>query len=430
MRLSEAFTLSKSNIKRQKARSALATVGIAVGVATVIALMTLANSFQTYFVTQYNSTFLPNAFSVQPAQTDITTYGWNSAPALYAYPQPIFSPRDVSQIASMSTVQAVIPYTVKGWVTALSEGGAPIKTTNGFEVTSISFNIFSQGVLQLQGGSVAAANGSQVVVGYKVAQAIAYEVSSTNHTSFALGKSVSIEMADQSVTNATIAAVLKPGLFDTTMNYMIYSQLAAPPAGQTTAPAYEGILVLSKDHSNTQAAQTQALSYLDGNSDALSSLKGWGLGLSFAAVSEHEAETFLQGQITQYSAIILCIGLISLIGGAVGISNVMLVSVTERTGEIGTIKAMGGTSGDVMEVFLLEALVLSLIGAFLGVVAGSGLGWGLTTFRVLGLDLPLAYNLPWFPIAATLGISVGLVSGLYPAWKAAAMQPIVALRYE
>ena len=140
--------------------------------------------------------------------------------------------------------------------------------------------------------------------------------------------------------------------------------------------------------------------------------------------------SFLHGQISQYSAIILCIGLISLIGGAVGISNVMLVSVTERTGEIGTIKAIGGTSRDVVEVFLLEALVLSSVGALLGVLAGSGLGYGLTKFRVLGLNLPLAYNLPWFPIAAALGVSVGLISGLYPALKAAAMPPIRALRYE
>ena len=430
MKLGEVLTLSKSNLRRQKGRSTLATIGIAVGVATVIALMTLATSFQSYFVTQYNATFLPNAFSVQPGQTDVTTYGWNSAPALYAYPQPIFSPRDVSQIASMSTVQAVIPYSVEGGVAGLKEGGASILTTSGFSLTSISFKIFSQGVLQLQGGSTIAANSSQVVVGYKVAQAIAYEVDSTNDTSYAVGKSVSFQLASGSVGNATIGAVLKPGLFDTSMNYMIYSPLQAPAASQETAAVYNGILVLSKDHGSTQAAQADVLGYLNGNSDAIGNLKSWGLGLSFAAVSQQEAMTFLQGQIAQYSAIILCIGLISLVGGAVGISNVMLVSVTERTGEIGSIKAMGGTSRDVVEVFLFEALVLSSIGALLGVLAGSGLGYGLTKFRVLGLNLPLAYNLPWFPIAAALGVSVGLISALYPAWKAAIMPPIKALRYE
>jgi len=60
--------------------------------------MTLATSFQTYFTTQYNAAFLPNAFSVQPNQPDITVNGWNAGPPLYAYPEPIFSPRDVSQI--------------------------------------------------------------------------------------------------------------------------------------------------------------------------------------------------------------------------------------------------------------------------------------------------------------------------------------------
>ena len=67
-------------------------------------------------------------------------------------------------------------------------------------------------------------------------------------------------MANDSVTNATIAGVLKPGLFDTSMNYMIYTPLATPPSSQATTAAYNGILVLSEDHSSTQAAQTEVLS--------------------------------------------------------------------------------------------------------------------------------------------------------------------------
>ena len=431
MKFSEVLTLSKSNLKRQKGRSALATIGIAVGVATVISLMTLANSFQTYFTTQYNATFLPNAFSVQPPQTDVTVNGWNAGPALYAYPEPIFSPHDVGQIGSMQAVGAVIPYTVEGGVAGIEVGGAPINTSSGFAVTSISFKVFSQGVLQLQQGSRLPANSSQVVVGSQVAQAIAYEVGSTNDTSLAVGKDISITTtANDSVVNATIAGVLKPWLFGSSMNYMIFTPLGTPSSSQQTTAIYNGILVLSGGHSSVQAAQADVLGYLNGNSNALSSLKSWGLGLSFTADSEQGAMAFLQGQIAQYSAIILAMGLISLIGGAVGISNFMLVAVTERTREIGVIKAIGGTSRDVVEVFLLEAAALSSAGALLGVLVGSAVGYGLTKFQILGLNLPLAYNLSWFPIAAALGVSVGLISGLYPAWKAATMPPIVALRYE
>jgi len=330
----------------------------------------------------------------------------------------------------MQTVQAVIPYTLEGGVAGLKEGGAPINTTSGFAATSISFKVFSQGVLQLQSGSATTLNATQVVLGSSVAQVIANEVSSTNDTSFVVGKVVSITLADDSMTNATIGGVLKPELFDSSMNYMIFTPLGTASASQQTTAVYNGILVLSGDKGSVQAAQADVLGYLNGNSNALSSLKSWGLGLSFTADSEQEAMSFLDGQIAQYTAIILLIGLVSLVGGAVGISNFMLVAVTERTREIGVIKAIGGTSRDVVEVFLFEAMTLSLIGALLGVLAGSGIGYALTTFRILGLNLPLAYNLPWFPIAAALGVSVGLVSGLYPAWKAAAMPPVMALRYE
>jgi putative ABC transport system permease protein len=105
--------------------------------------------------------------------------------------------------------------------------------------------------------------------------------------------------------------------------------------------------------------------------------------------------------------------------------NIMLVSVTERTREIGLRKAVGASPRDIMMQFLIEALALSIAGGVLGVAAGIGLAISL---RTLGLNT--AISLPWVVIAFSFAAFVGIFFGLLPSQKAASMDPIEALRYE
>lgn len=120
------------------------------------------------------------------------------------------------------------------------------------------------------------------------------------------------------------------------------------------------------------------------------------------------------------------IGLITLLGAAIGLMNIMLVSVTERTREIGICKSLGATRRTILVQFLVEAIVICQIGGFVGIVFGIIAGNGVT-YMVGG-----AFVVPWAWIA--LGFSlcfiVGIVSGLYPAVKASKLDPIEALRYE
>ncbi|MDD5547851.1 MAG: ABC transporter permease [Candidatus Pacebacteria bacterium] len=123
---------------------------------------------------------------------------------------------------------------------------------------------------------------------------------------------------------------------------------------------------------------------------------------------------------------------ISLLVGGVGIMNIMLVSVTERTREIGLRKALGATEKDILNQFLLESVALTAMGGFIGIALGTSLSF------LTAIGLSKFANLDWsftFPLSAALmglGISalVGLVFGLYPAKKAAHKDPIEALRYE
>jgi len=140
-------------------------------------------------------------------------------------------------------------------------------------------------------------------------------------------------------------------------------------------------------------------------------------------------ETFLEffDNLTRYVRLVaIAIASISLIVAGVGIMNIMLVSVTERTREIGIRKSIGAKRSDIMWQFLIEAIVLSEFGGIIGILLGLGIGKFVEILTPIPADVPL-----WTVILGLLFCSfVGLVFGVYPASKAARMDPIEALRYE
>jgi putative ABC transport system permease protein len=120
------------------------------------------------------------------------------------------------------------------------------------------------------------------------------------------------------------------------------------------------------------------------------------------------------------------IAMLTLLGASIGLMNIMLVSVTERTKEIGIRKALGATRKNVLMQFLIEAIVICLMGGLVGVFLGILMGFGVTALVDGRFFIP--WN--WMILGITVCIVVGLVSGLYPALKASRLDPIEALRYE
>lgn len=122
------------------------------------------------------------------------------------------------------------------------------------------------------------------------------------------------------------------------------------------------------------------------------------------------------------------IGGISLLVGGIGIMNIMLVSVTERTREIGLRKAVGAHNSDILLQFLIEALVLCVIGGLIGIGISYGLAYGLSQLSFMPFGIVIEY----WALAMALGVSSGsgFIFGLYPAWRATKLDPIEALRYE
>ncbi len=129
-------------------------------------------------------------------------------------------------------------------------------------------------------------------------------------------------------------------------------------------------------------------------------------------------------------ALVLLTGIISSIGllvGGIGVMNIMLISVTERTSEIGVRKAVGATRADIRVQFLLEAIVLSCIGGVIGIVAGALIAF---TVRALVPSIPAFVSIFWVLTGFTISVSVGLFFGYYPANRAANLDPITCLRHE
>ena len=116
----------------------------------------------------------------------------------------------------------------------------------------------------------------------------------------------------------------------------------------------------------------------------------------------------------------------TLIGAAIGLMNIMLVAVNERTKEVGLIKAIGGKSKNVRQQFLFESVIISLLGAFFGILLGVGVG------NIFAIFLNTGFIIPWGWVITGIIIctAVGLGAGIYPAMKAAKLNPINALRYE
>jgi putative ABC transport system permease protein len=120
------------------------------------------------------------------------------------------------------------------------------------------------------------------------------------------------------------------------------------------------------------------------------------------------------------------ISAISLLVGGIGVMNIMLVSVTERTKEIGLLKAIGAKHQDILNQFLFESSVLTTAGGIIGIL----LGIGVTYFISIIVGLPFVVNIFWIIIATVISTSVGIIFGLYPAQQAAKLNAIDALRFE
>ena len=438
MKVKEALIISSSNIRIHKLRSILTTVGIISGIAAVIAVVTLGASLEAYFIGEFKGTFNPTFFEVLPGEVTTGAAGGS----LSVTPVPIFTDSDVGEISRIDYIKNIYPV---GTVMTSPVDGVKFKDRvllgpfGGVTVNTVPSGITfgPEGIITLEHGTDFS-NGLETVVGYGIAEIILNE-ENLAQISDVLGKSITVKFSDGNTTDFSIVGIIKTtevaggSVFDYSLfiDMSYYSEVRQVPGEEREEAVYYGLNIMVEEVRDVEKAQDAVLDYLRTNSDAKKFLDRDAPDLDFIILSEEEILKFVQAVTGQFGSFIMSVGLISLLVGTVGIANMMLVSVRERTREIGILKAFGARKRDILQVFLFEASLIAVIGSLIGVIVGIGLGYLFTQYGFFaGTHMPLTYKLEWIPISFTIGLLVGIISGLYPAWRASKVNPIEALRYE
>jgi putative ABC transport system permease protein len=181
------------------------------------------------------------------------------------------------------------------------------------------------------------------------------------------------------------------------------------------------ILIVPKDSVSLADAQDQVISAMRG-------MRGLGPRdeNNFALLASAQLVSLFDRLTSVFFLVILLLASAGMLVGGVGVIGIMLISVTERTREIGIRKAVGATRREILWQFLVEASVLTALGAAIGMLAGWGLSEGVASFT------PLPARIPLWAVGAALGMAVltGMLFGLLPAYRASRLEPVAALRFE
>jgi putative ABC transport system permease protein len=417
LKLFEALALAISGLSANRLRSGLTMLGILIGVAAVILLVAVGNGTSVQVQNQVQS-LGSNIVYVYPTTARVggVSQGFGSAQTLTQ--QDVDALNDKSQAPDIVTA---IPLTT-------ASGQMTYQNQNWFASTSGSTQDFPEvRNYQLSNGSFFTAadvrsSAKVVVLGQTVIDNLF-----GGDPNAAIGKTIKIQRQSFRVVG-TFAPKGSAGLGN-------QDNVAVVPI--TSAWAYltggrgkniSQIIVEATSSDTVQAAQQEATQIL---------LNRHNIGdPSLADFQTQSQQDILNtvGQITGALTVLLgSIAAISLVVGGIGIMNIMLVTVTERTREIGIRKAIGARRSDILLQFLIESMFLSGVGGALGILVGAGLAslLGNGSAQIAGGALPPPIvSVPSVLLAFGVSVGIGLFFGIYPANRAAALEPIEALRYE
>ncbi len=385
MKIIEIIKTSLKNISSNKLRSALTMLGLIIGIASVIILVGIGNGASSQVKSK-----------VQSLGTDILTVSINSSDTSLEY-------NKISELSAINNIKAIAPYkNVSATVsrgTATSSKASIIATNNNYlEVTNTNL---SEGrtisVIDIENSSKVCIIGSDLAT-----------------TLFSLSDPIG-ETIKVNGDNYTVIGMLEEQ--GTSMGNNIDSMLIIPLTTAKylgTDTSINNLYVKVEDENKISRTTLLVENYLRSTLEISS---------DYYSVSSQDSVLDTMEDVNNTMSLLLGgIASISLIVGGIGVMNVMLVSVTERTKEIGIRKSLGAKRRDILMQFLIESLVLSLIGGILGLGIGLGIGnlaqnFGYTFTAKLSI-IVLAFSSSAF---------IGIIFGIFPAYRAAKLNPIEAL---
>ena len=398
-RFTEAFNMALLAMNAHRMRTFLTMLGIIIGIASVVSVVALGNGSQQQILKNISS-LGTNTITVYQGRG----FGDNSKTAQFK----TLIPADADALAEQPYVEAVSP-TVTSNVTTRFKDTEASATVNG--VSSDFFNVKG---LEFTSG--------QAFDKHSVTQRAQDVVidSNTKKTFFSdgtdpLGQVILLGSVPSRIIGVVDAQQGMMGNSDALNVYLPYSTVMSRMLGQANV---RSIIVRVKDEYPTAVAENAILSLLEQRHDAQD---------VFTQNSDSIRQTIEQTTQTM-TLLVSAIAVISLVVGGIGVMNIMLVSVTERTQEIGVRMAVGARQSDILQQFLIEAILVCILGGILGVLLSLGIGQLIG--QVAKGNFQMAYSTTSIIAAFVCSTLIGVVFGFIPARNAAQLNPVDALSRE
>ena len=398
-RLSEAFRMAILAMNAHRMRTFLTMLGIIIGIASVVSVVALGNGSQKQILENISS-LGTNTITIYQGRG----FGDNSR----ASQVKTLIPADGDALAEQPYVDGVSP-SVTSNVTARHKDTEASATVNG-----VSADYFYVKGLTFKSGQAFDKNSVT-----QQAQDVVIDTN-TKKTFFSdetdpVGQVILLGSVPSRVIGVVDAQQGMMGGSDTLNVYLPYSTVMSRMLGQSNV---RSIIVRIKDEYPSTAAENAILSLLEQRHGAQD---------VFTQNSDSIRETIQQTTATM-TLLISAIAVISLVVGGIGVMNIMLVSVTERTQEIGVRMAVGARQSDILQQFLIEAVLVCILGGILGVLLSLGIGQIITHFA--GSSFQMAYSTTSIIAAFVCSSLIGIIFGFIPARNAAQLNPVDALSRE